>query len=151
MPFCCLHPRSCFTNFLLLTSKTPIYMSGKLGAFSKQNGICTRHLFMMRIVYIKLQSDSLCYRQTKWYMQKMPCVKTINMYVIGLILPSVLKTAKHIRLYPATHYCTRLKGVKERIIQRSLGIFYFLIVMLRHFTLLYYLNPLMPGGNKSMC
>ena len=74
-----------------------------------------------------------------------------KMYVIDLILPSVLKTAKHIRLYPATHYCTRLKGVKERIIQRSLGMFYFLIVMLRHFTLLYYLNPLMPGGNKSMC
>ena len=37
------------------------------------------------------------------------------MYVIGLILLSVLKTTKHTRLYPATHYCTRLQEAKERI------------------------------------
>ena len=41
--------------------------------------------------------------------------KLQHMYVIGLILLSVLKTTKHIWLYPATHYCTRLQGVKERI------------------------------------
>ena len=38
-----------------------------------------------------------------------------HMYVIGLILLSVLKTKKHTWLYPATHYCTSLKGVKKRI------------------------------------
>ena len=38
-----------------------------------------------------------------------------HMYVIGLILLSVLKTEKRTWLYPATHYCTSLKGVKKRI------------------------------------
>ena len=41
--------------------------------------------------------------------------KLQHMYVVGLILISVPKTTKHTRLYPATHYCTRLQGVKERI------------------------------------
>ena len=41
--------------------------------------------------------------------------KLLHMYVIGLIILSVIKTTKHTRLYPATHHCTRLKGVKERM------------------------------------
>ena len=41
--------------------------------------------------------------------------KLQHMYAIGLKLLSVLKTTKYARLYPATHYCTRLQGVKERI------------------------------------
>ena len=114
MPFCCLHPRSCFTNFLLLTSKTPIYMSGKVGTFSKQNGICKRHLFMMRIVYIKLQSDSLGYQQTKWYMQKIPCVKTINMYVCNRFNTSFCfknhKTYQAISCYTLLHQAKRSEG-----------------------------------------
>ena len=40
--------------------------------------------------------------------------KLQHMYVIGLILLSVLKTTKHTRLYPATHYSISLQGVKER-------------------------------------
>ena len=41
--------------------------------------------------------------------------KLQHIYVVGLILISVPKTTKHTRLYPATHYCNRLQGVKERI------------------------------------
>ena len=52
-------------------------MSGKVGTFSKQNGISKRYFFIMRILYTKLQSYSLCYRQTKWYMQKIPSVTGI--------------------------------------------------------------------------
>ena len=40
----------------------------KSGDVSKQNGISTRYLFMMRTICTKLQSYSLCYRQTKRYM-----------------------------------------------------------------------------------
>ena len=52
--------------------------------------------------------DTFCYRDYMCQVSKLQ-----HMYVIGLIL-SVLKTTKQIWLYPATHYCTRLKGVKER-------------------------------------
>ena len=109
------------THFFLkpVTEIKKIMMLGKVTKFSKQNGI--------RILYTKLQSDTLCYRQTKKYMQKIPSVtgiiQTYNMYVIGSILLSVLKTMKHTWLYPATYYCTRLQGVKERIAQGSVGIF----------------------------
>ena len=40
----------------------------KSGDVSKQIGISTRYLFMMRTICTKLQSYSLCYRQTKRYM-----------------------------------------------------------------------------------
>ena len=50
--------------------------------------------------------DTFCYRDFKTY----------NIcFVIGLILLSALKTTKHTKLYPTTHYCTSLQGVKERI------------------------------------
>ena len=52
-------------------------MSGKVGTFSKQNGICRRYFFLMRILYTKLQSCSLCYRETNWFMQKIPSVTGI--------------------------------------------------------------------------
>ena len=52
-------------------------MSGKVGTFSKQNGICRRYFFIMRILYTKLQSCSLCYRETNWFMQKIPSVTGI--------------------------------------------------------------------------
>ena len=52
-------------------------MSGKAGTFSKQNGICRRYFFLMRILYTKLQSCSLCYRETNWFMQKIPSVTGI--------------------------------------------------------------------------
>ena len=50
----------------------------KSGTFSKQNGICKRYLFIMRILCTKVQSYSLCYRQTKWYMQNIPSVTGIT-------------------------------------------------------------------------
>ena len=53
-------------------------MSGKVETFSKQNGICRGYLFLIRIMYTKLQSYSLCCRQTKWYMQKIPFVTWIK-------------------------------------------------------------------------
>ena len=37
-------------------NKKKIMMSGKVGKFSKQNDIRRRYIFMMRIMYIKLQS-----------------------------------------------------------------------------------------------
>ena len=40
----------------------------------------------------------------------------------------------------ATHYCTRLKGLKERIALGSVGVFSFLNVILNDFSLLYCLN-----------
>ena len=48
-----------------------------MGTFSKQNGICKKYFFVMRILYTKPQSYSLCYRQTKWYRQKIPSVTGI--------------------------------------------------------------------------
>ena len=54
--------------------------------------------------------DTFCYMN---YVCKVS--KLQQMYVTGLILLSVLKTSKQIRLYPATNYCTRLQEVKERI------------------------------------
>ena len=39
----------------------------KSGDVSKQNGIPRRHLFMMRIIYSRLQNYSLCCRKTKRY------------------------------------------------------------------------------------
>ena len=112
-------------------NKKNLMMSRKVGTFSKQNGISKRDFFTMRILYTKLQSYSLCYRQTKWYMQKIPCYwdymcqvsKLQHMYVIGLILLSVLKTTKHTWLYTATHYCSRMQEVNERIAEGSVGMF----------------------------
>ena len=52
-------------------------MSGKVGTFSKQSGLYKRYFFIMRILFTKLQSYSLCYRQTKWYMQNIPSVTGI--------------------------------------------------------------------------
>ena len=54
--------------------------------------------------------DTFCYRDYMWQVSKLQ-----HMYIIGLILLPVLKTAKHIRQKPATHYCSRLQRVKERI------------------------------------
>ena len=54
--------------------------------------------------------DTFCYRDYMYQVSKLQI-----MYVTGLILPSALKTTKHTTLYSATHYCTRLQGVKERI------------------------------------
>ena len=67
-------------------------------------------------------------------------LKLQQMYVVILILLSVLKTSKHTGLYSATHYCTRLQQVKERIALGSVGIFSFLIVILNDSSLLYFLN-----------
>ena len=60
-----------------------------------------------KVVYAE---DTFCYRDYVYQVSKLQ-----HMYVIGLILLSVLKTTKHTRQYPATHYCTRLQGAKERI------------------------------------
>ena len=113
MLFCCLHPRSCFTNCLFLTLKNPMYMSGKVRTFSRQNGICKRHFFMMRVVYIKLQSDSLCYRQMKWNMQKIRCVKPIT-YVCNRFNTFFCfkdhKTYQAISCYTLLHQATRGEG-----------------------------------------
>ena len=85
---------------------------------------------------------------TQWNMKRIPsvtgimcpkCVKQ-NMYVIGLIFLSVLKATKYTRLYPATTYCTRRPGLKERIAQENVEIFLFLIVIFSYVSLLYYPN-----------
>ena len=47
--------------------------------------------------------DTFCYRD---YVSQM--AKQRRIYVLGLILLSALKITKHTRVYPATHYCTRL-------------------------------------------
>ena len=52
-------------------------MLGKVETFSKKNSICKRSFFIMRILYTKLQSCSLCYRKTKFYTQKIPSVTGI--------------------------------------------------------------------------
>ena len=62
--------------------------------------------------------DTFCYRDDMCQVSKLQ-----HMYVIGLILLSVINTTKHTWLYPATYYCTRLQGVKERITSGSAGIF----------------------------
>ena len=68
-------------------------------------------------VYQASEPISPCYRQTKWYSQKIPSITGIlsakrsklqHMHVIGLILLSVLKAKKNTWLYPATYYCARL-------------------------------------------
>ena len=61
--------------------------------------------------------DTFCYRDYMCQVSKLQ-----HMYVKVLIL-SVLKTTKHTWLYPATHYCTRLQRVKERIALGSVGVF----------------------------
>ena len=63
-------------------------------------------LSINKVVHAK---DTFCYRDYMCQVSKLQ-----HMYVKVLIL-SVLKTTKHTWLYPATHYCTRLQGVKERI------------------------------------
>ena len=55
--------------------------------------------------------DTICYRDYMCQVSKLQ-----DMYVIGLILLSVLKITKHTRLYAATHYSTRLQGLKEKIV-----------------------------------
>ena len=54
--------------------------------------------------------DTSCYGDYVCQVSKLQ-----HIYVISLILLSVLKTTKHTRLYPATHYCTRLQEVKESL------------------------------------
>ena len=138
MPFCCLHPRSCFTNCLFLTLKIPMYMSGKAETFSNQNGICKRHLFMMRTVYIKLESDSLCCRQIKWYMQKIRCVKTIT-YVCNRFNTFFCfkdhKTCQAISCYALLNQATRGEGKNSSrkrgdflVSHRDAQTFYFIIL-----------------------
>ena len=108
-------------------------MSGKVWTFS--NGICKRYFFIMRSLYIKLQSYRLCYRQTQ-YMQKIhvllsqglyvPSVKTTTYVCNRFITLFCTKDHEHTRLYPATHYCTRLQRVKERIaLKEAKGYFSF--------------------------
>ena len=64
---------------------------------------------MLSINKVVHAEDTFCYRDYMCQVSKLQ-----HMYVKVLIL-SVLKTTKHTWLYPATHYCTRLQGVKERI------------------------------------
>ena len=62
-------------------------------------------LSINKVVHAK---DTFCYRDYMCQVSKLQ-----HMYVIGLIL--LFKTANYTWLYPATYYCTRLHGVKERI------------------------------------
>ena len=62
--------------------------------------------------------DTFSYRDYMCHVSKLQ-----HIYVTGLIRLSVLKTTKHTWLYPATHYCTRLQRVKERIALGSVGVF----------------------------
>ena len=72
---------------------------------------------MLSINKVVHAEDTFCYRDYMCQVSKLQ-----HMYVKVLIL-SVLKTTKHTWLYPATHYSTRLQGVKERIAEGSVGIF----------------------------
>ena len=63
-------------------------------------------LLINKVVHAK---DTFCYRQYMCQVSKLQ-----HMYIIGLIL-SVLEATKQTWLYPVTHYCTRLQGVKERL------------------------------------
>ena len=72
---------------------------------------------MLSINKVVHAEDTFCYRDYMCQVSKLQ-----HMYVKVLIL-SVLKTTKHTWLYPATHYSTRLQGVKERIAEGSAGIF----------------------------
>ena len=55
--------------------------------------------------------DAFCYRDYMCQVSKLQ-----HMYVIGLIVLSVLKTTKHTWLYPATHYCTGLQGMRSDVL-----------------------------------
>ena len=74
-PCCILNNTNFFGNQSLKSKK--IHDVKKSEDVSKRNGVCKKYLFTMRIMYTKLQSYSLCYRQTKWYMQKLPSVTGI--------------------------------------------------------------------------
>ena len=72
----------------------------KTGDVSKQNGISRRYiLFMMRIIYTKLQTHSLCCRQTKGCMQKYFLLQ-------GLCVPGV-KTTTYVWNRFNTSFCVR--------------------------------------------
>ena len=72
---------------------------------------------MLLINKVVHAEDTFCYRDYMCQMSKLQ-----HMYVKGLIL-SVLKATKHTWLYPATHYSTRLQGVKEKIAEGSVRVF----------------------------
>ena len=74
-------------------------MSGKVGTFS--NGICKRYFFIIRIICIKLQSYSLCYRQTKQGMQKIHVLLSHDLYVRSV------KTTTYICSRFNTYFCTK--------------------------------------------
>ena len=59
-----------------------------------------------------LSTNKLVHAKDTFYYRDYVCQvsKLKYIYVIGLILLSVLKISKHTRLYPATHYCTKLQG-----------------------------------------
>ena len=82
-------------------------MSGKVGTFSKQNGICRRYFFLMRILYTKLQSCSLCYRETNWFMQKIPSVT-------GIFVQSV-KTTTYVCSRFNTSFCNKDHKTQQAI------------------------------------
>ena len=87
-----------------------------MGTFNKQNGTCKRYFFIMRIFIPNFSAIAYAIdKQSGTSRRYLQVSKLQHMYIIGLILLSVLKTKRHGGLFPATNYCTRLQGVKERI------------------------------------
>ena len=96
-------------------------MSGKVGTFSKQSGLYKRYFFIMRILFTKLQSYSLCFRQTKWYMQNIPsvtgitCAKCKNYNIVCNSFNTFFCTKDHIThqvisCYRLLHQAARVEG-----------------------------------------
>ena len=74
-------------------------ISGKVETFSKQNSICKRHLFIMRVLYTKLQSYGLCYRQTSGKCRR-------HLLLQGLYVPSAKTTTYVCNSFNAS-FCTK--------------------------------------------
>ena len=74
-------------------------MSGKVGKFSKQNGICKRYFIIKRILYSKLQSY-IAYAIDK---QSGTCRR--HLLLQGLYVPSV-KPTRYVSSRFNTSFCT---------------------------------------------
>ena len=75
-------------------------MSGKVGTFSKQNGICKRYFIINRILYSKLQSY-IAYAIDK---QSGTCRR--HLLLQGLYVPSV-KPTRYVSNRFNTSFCTK--------------------------------------------
>ena len=68
------------------------------------------------MAYVIDKQSGTCRRYLLLQVLGVPSVKT-TAYVCNRFNTSfcTIKTTKHTRLYPATHYCSRLQEVKEKL------------------------------------